>query len=213
MADITQMDFFKGLNQDELDELLSISSRKKLSKGEVLFYEGDEPKYLYMLLDGVAKAYKTDFKSREIFLHQLLPVTFIAELANFEDIPYPATCEFITSGEVLMIDYKKFKSSIMTKPHMSLAIFKSLSKKLRVMAEVLHQEIVLTSDAKIAKFIVENHETFGLLKNVKIALILNITPETLSRTLAKMKKDELVFFGEHNQIVNFNKEKLEQIYK
>ena len=45
---------------------------------------------------------------------------------------------------------------------------------------------------KIAKFLYENEDLLQSLKQVKIAQILNITPETFSRQLAKLKKDEII---------------------
>lgn len=212
MIDIKTLSFFSKFTEDDIEKLKSISTQKKFHKDEILFYEGDEPNYLYILLDGVLKAYKTNFKSQEVFLHQLLPVSFVAELANFENIPYPASSVFMTSGEVLKVDYEKFKRDFLTHPLMSFTIIKSLSSKLRVMSEVLHKELILTSEAKIAKLIVENSELFGIMKNVNIASLLNITPETLSRIISKMKQDGLITFDNKNRLVSLDIQSLKNLY-
>lgn len=213
MKELKKIDFFKEFNDKEIEKLLSISIKKNYQKGEILFYEGDEPIYLHLLLDGVLKIFKTDFKSNRVFLHQFIGFNFIAELANFESIPYPATAEFVTSGEVLKIDYKKFEKDFLNDKKVCLKMIKSLSNKLKIASEVMHKEIILTSEAKIAKFIVENGELFGVLKNVNIASILNITPETLSRILTKMRHDNLVDFDKQNRIKTLDKDTLESIYK
>lgn len=212
MLDIKKMNFFSQFSDKDMDKLLSISRQVKFQKEEILFYEGDEPKYLHILLDGILKAYMTNFKSQEVFLHQIVPVSFVAELANFESIPYPASARFITSGEILKVDYEKFKKEFLTHPVMSFVIIKSLSNKLRIAANVLHQELILTSEAKIAKFIVQNGELFGVIKNVKIASLLNLTPETLSRILAKMKQDDLVSFDSSGCLARANTKHLKSIY-
>lgn len=212
MIDIKKLSFFSQFSNNDIDKLLSISKQIKFQKDEILFYEGDEPKYLNILLDGVLKAYKTNFKSQEVFLHQIMPVSFVAELANFESIPYPASAVFITSGEILRVDYEKFKEEFLTHKTMSFVIIKSLLHKLRVMESILHQEVILTSEAKIAKFIVQNGELFGVIKNVKIASLLNITPETLSRILAKMKKDNLIMFDKNGLLIKADIETLTALY-
>lgn len=212
MKNFEELEFFSKFSKDDIKKLKSISTQKKYQKDEILFYEGDKPKYLYILLDGVLKAYKTNFKSQEIFLHQILPINFVAEIANFENIPYPASSIFLTSGEVLRVEYESFKKDFLTHPLMSFSIVKSLSSKLRVMSEVLHKELILTSEAKIAKFIVENGELFGIIKNVKIASLLNITPETLSRILAKMRHDSLISFDEQNCLKYVDVDTLKNIY-
>jgi|LGOV01.1.fsa_nt_gb CRP/FNR family transcriptional regulator len=192
MNRIKEIPFFSHLCEDGLKRLKDISSIKKYNSKEILFFEGEEPKYLHILLDGIVRLYKTNHKGNQIFLHQFLPVSMVAELANFENIPYPATAEFTCRGEVLKIDYKKLEEGFFKNPELSLQIIKSLAGKLKIMSEVVTNEIVLTSEAKIAKFLVENGELFETLKNTKVASLLNLTPETLSRTLTKFKKQGLI---------------------
>ncbi len=212
MTDLRDIRFFDKLNDEEIGKIKQISTQKKYKKGEILFYEGDEPKHLYVLLGGILKIYKTDSRAHQVFLHQLFPVNFVAELANFEGIAYPATAEFTSDGEVLKIDYEKFLNEFMTNPQLSLNLVKSLSNKLKILSEVLHKELVLSSEAKIAKFIVENSEIFSMTKNVNIASLLNITPETLSRTLTKFKKDDFIQLDKQNKFTKINEEKLKQLY-
>ncbi|MBS9778871.1 MAG: Crp/Fnr family transcriptional regulator [Campylobacteraceae bacterium] len=212
MIDFKELDFFSKFNDEDMKKLSSISVQKSFNKDEILFFEGDEPKYLYILLDGILKTYKTNLKSQEIFLHHLMPVSFVAELANFENIPYPASASFLTSGEVLAIEYEKFQKDFLSHPLMSFTIIRSLSSKLRIVNEVLNKELILTSEAKIAKFIVENGELFGVIKNVNIASILNITPETLSRILAKFKHDKLIVLDKHNVLQQVDMKSLKNLY-
>ncbi len=193
------------MGEDGLKKLKEISTIKKYNSKEILFFEGEEPKHLHILLDGIVRLYKTNYKGNQIFLHQFLPISLIAELANFENIPYPATAEFICSGEVMRIDYKKLENGFFKNPDLSFQIIKSLAGKLKIMSEVVTNEIVLTSEAKIAKFLVENGELFSTLKNTKVASLLNLTPETLSRTLTKFKKQELIRIEEGLEIVNLDK--------
>lgn len=204
MNRIKEIPFFLHLSEDGLKKLNDISSIKKYNSKEILFFEGEEPKHLHVLLDGVVRLYKTNHKGNQIFLHQFLPVSLIAELANFENIPYPATAEFTCRGEVLRIDYKKLEEGFFKNPELSLQIIKSLAGKLKIMSEVVTNEIVLTSEAKIAKFLVENGELFETLKNTKVASLLNLTPETLSRTLTKFKKRGLIRVDEDFEVLNLD---------
>lgn len=212
MDRIKEIPFFSHLCDDGIKKLKDISSIKKYSAKELLFYEGDEPKYLHILLDGVLRLYKTNHKGNQIFLHQFLPVSLVAELANFESIPYPASAEFVSSGEVMKIDYKKLEEGFFKNPDLSLQIIRSLAGKLKIMSEVITNEVVLTSEAKISKFIVENAEIFAQLKNTQIASLLNLTPETLSRTLTKFKNKKFIVVDEKHTIKILNKEKLLDLY-
>ena len=204
MNRIKEIPFFSHMCEDGLKKLKDISTIKMYNSKEILFFEGEEPKHLHVLLDGVVRLYKTNHKGNQIFLHQFLPISLVAELANFENIPYPATAEFTCRGEVLRIDYKKLEDGFFKNPELSLKIIKSLAGKLKIMSEVVTNEIVLTSEAKIAKFLVENGELFSTLKNTKVASLLNLTPETLSRTLTKFKKQEFIRVEESLELLNLD---------
>ncbi|MEN8726807.1 MAG: Crp/Fnr family transcriptional regulator, partial [Sulfurovum sp.] len=84
------IELFQALNQDETNRLYKISSLKEYKKGNIIFYEGDQPKRLKLLLDGIVKVYKVDSKGKEVILHFFQPQTLIAETAHMQKINYPA---------------------------------------------------------------------------------------------------------------------------
>ena len=191
--------------------LKKISVIKKYKAKEILFYEGDAPTYLYVLLQGTLKVYKTNHKGQQIFLHQFYPGGLVAELANFENIPYPATAEFMSDSEVLCIDYKALEHDFFKNPEISFEIIKSLIAKHKILIDVIQKEVILTADAKVAKFILENGELFKTLKNTQVASILNLTPETLSRTLSKFKSSSMIELDEKHHIQVIDRQKLEEV--
>ncbi|MDR0579275.1 MAG: Crp/Fnr family transcriptional regulator [Campylobacteraceae bacterium] len=193
---------FSGLSDSELEKLSNISRLKKYKSGEILFYEKETPIYMYILKNGEVKVFKTNIKGTRIFLHDFKPISLVAELPNFENIPYPASAEFTKNSEIVQIDFKKLESDFFKNPDISHKIIRSLSQKLRIISEVLHQEISLNAEAKVAKFILEKDSYFGNIKDVQIAAMLNITPETLSRTLAKFKKQDLIKQDKARRIIH-----------
>lgn len=211
MDRIRNVSCFSKLNDAQLEKLKKISVIKKYHAKEILFYEGDEPIYLYVLLKGTLKVYKTNHKGQQIFLHQFYPGGLVAELANFENLPYPATAEFMSDSEVLRIDYKALEHDFFKNPDISFEIIKSLIAKHKILIDVIQKEVILTADAKVAKFILENGDLFKTLKNTQVASILNLTPETLSRTLSKFKSSNMIELDENHHIRVINKEKLEEV--
>ena len=210
---LEQIPFFQRLNEAELKRLKDISILKKYKKGEFLFMEGEESKWLHLLIKGSIKLYKIGPKGKEIFMHQFNGISFVAELANFENIKFPATAVFLTGGEVLKIDYDKFYAEFLSNPHVSLQIIKSLSQKLKITSELIHQELVLNSEAKVARFLVNNADLFNELKHFKIASILNITPETFSRILAKFKAQNLIALDANNEILDIATNELSKMFE
>lgn len=202
---------FSQLTPEQLEKLKKISVIKKYHAHEILFYEGDAPTYLYVLLQGTLKVYKTNHKGQQIFLHQFFPGGLVAELANFENIPYPATAEFTSDSEVLRIEYQALEHDFFKNPEMSFEIIKSLIAKHKILIDVIQKEVILTAEAKVAKFLIENAELFSTLKNTQIASILNVTPETLSRTLTKFKASGWIEVDENHTVNVSNREKLDAL--
>lgn len=184
--------FFNFLSEEDLLRLKEISIKKQFNKDEILFYRGDEPKYLHLLLKGIVKLYTYDHKDNEVVIHNLMAPSLIAEIANYEGMKFPANCSFETKAEVLLIDYEKFKQEFLLKPEISMYFIKSLTKKIKALESFINYNISSNSIEKIAKFLLENEALLINLKQVKIAQILNITPETFSRKLAKLKKDKII---------------------
>jgi CRP/FNR family transcriptional regulator len=118
--------------------------------------------------------------------------SLIAEIVNYEEMRFPANCSFETKAEVLLIDYEKFKKEFLLKPEISIFFIKSLTKKIKALESFINYNISSNSIEKIAKFLVDNESILINLKQVKIAQILNITPETFSRKLAKLKKEKVI---------------------
>ncbi len=211
MENLKSFYLFDNLDERQLKRLQEISTIKEFNKGSILFYEGDYPKHLVLLTKGILQIYKTDHKGNKIVLHVFYPDNLIAEIANFEKMPYPATAEFLTDGKVVMIDYEIFEKEFLKNPEISFTIIKSLTNKIRHLEHVITNDLVLSSTARVAKFIYEHEEEFQNLKKNEIATLLNITPETLSRIISKLKQNKILQ-KEGNQYIVVNKKELKSFF-
>lgn len=207
--DLREFYFFSSLNDNELKDLEEISFIKKFSKGQILFYNDEESKYLHLLKKGVVRLYKHDFKDNEINIHNINAPSFIAEIANYEESPFPASCSFESEGEVLLIDYKKFKEKFLHKKEISVLFIKSLSKKIKFLEDFIHTNMTIDINAKVAKFLYDNEKVLSSIKQIKMAETLNIREETLSRKIAKLIKDGIIrkekrniFIVDHQRLLN-----------
>lgn len=187
-----KIEFLDELDANDTDALYAIAVEKSYKKGNILFFEGDCPDKLLLLLDGIVKVYKVDPKGNEIVLHFFQPQTFIAETAHMERIDYPATCQCETACRVLEIDYLCFEESFLRNPEMSVKIIRSLSKKIKLLQNVIATNLTMDTQSRLCRFLEENESHLSTISQRKIAAILNIAPETLSRTMAVLKKEGIV---------------------
>ena len=185
--DLKNYFLFKNLNEEDIKEIKKFTIVKKLKKNEIVFYEKEEPSYLHLLIEGSARVYKIDNKGNELIIHKFQPVSLIAELANFENIPYPANCAMESDGIILKIEFEKFKK-FMQKGGVCIEILSSLLRKMKYLDGIIQDNLIFDTETKIAKFIYDNPEAFEDLKQHSIAALLHIKPETLSRKLKKFKE-------------------------
>ena len=189
---LKEIDLFANLDEETLEKINEITTTVKFDKNSIIFYEGDSSKYLYYLTSGIVKLYKVSSSNKEIILKYFHSNELIAEVASFENIPYPATSFAYTNVELIKIDFIKFKELVYSNPELSFRIQSSLIQKIKNLEQVISSHLVLDAKDRIAKFICDNPKEFFNIKNIEIAKILNVTPETLSRILRTFKNEKLI---------------------
>lgn len=206
---LSHIPLFSGLNNEQLEALQAQMHIHQYSKDSVVFYEGDQSEYLQILLDGTVRLYKTTPKGTQVHMHNFIAPEIIALFAAFEKIPFPATCEFLTEGTVGLLPLEKIYECLHD-TDFSMTLIAALTKRMKLIVDLFHKEMIYSSEAKIADIIYHNPRVFERLKNAEIASIINITPETLSRILTKFKKEEIISI-EHHVLNILNKGALKSV--
>ncbi|MDA3908861.1 MAG: Crp/Fnr family transcriptional regulator [Sulfurimonas sp.] len=189
---LKNIDMFKDLDEDTLNQIDKFTTEHTISKENIVFYEGDDSKYLYLLVHGIIKLYKTSSNHKEIVLKYFHENELIGEVANFEQIPYPATAKAYTDVEIIKIDFEKLKEIIYSNPDLSFIIQTSLIKKIKNLETIISTNLVLDSKERVAKYIYNHTDNFFTTKNILIAEILSVSPETLSRILKIFKDHDII---------------------
>jgi len=210
LFELNDITLFKHLDTTQLNDIRQQLFIKKYVKESIVFFEGDQNDYLHVLLKGSVQMYKTDPKGSQIYIHEFHAPDIIAIFATLKNIPFPATCECTSDVVVGRISFKKLQE-YMKDINFSQSVISILGNKMELIANLLETETTYSSEAKIAKLIYDDISIFARLKNNEIANILNITPETLSRTLTKFKKEKILQKG--YAVVLLDKNKLTQIIK
>ncbi len=188
MHALDEIQLFSKLSGGNLEKINKHTVVKSYAKGGIVFYEEDESDHIYVVLEGSVKLYKTSPKGTQVQINRFVAPAVIGEYACFEEVPFPATCEFVTEGKIAHIP-RDFVVNNLSDSAFALEMIKSLTAKIMVLSSLIHKETIFSSEAKVAKLLMEKSEIFHKLKYNEIASILNITPETLSRILKKFKTE------------------------
>lgn len=211
---LSSLNFFSSLKEDELDLLASFSSVSSYTNGYVIHYEKQESGLLLFLLDGVAKAYKIDKHNNEIFLHYIYAPSLISDISNLkkEKLLSFSNVSLVEDSKVLAIDYKKFKEFFLAKGDLCIEFVNEMIGKSNQLQSLINREFIFSSVAKVAMMLHDDLDMFNSLKRSEISLILNIQPETLSRVLNRLKRDDIID-SKNAKIIVLNKEALLSVYE
>jgi len=210
MHQFSEIQLFSKLSEDNLARLRDQAILKNLTKESIVFYEGDKSDHIFVLLEGTVKLYKTSPKGSQIQINRFDAPAVIGEYACFEQVPFPATCEFLTDGKIAKVPTSYVFESL-HEESFALEMIKSLTSKVMILSSLVHKETIYSSEAKVAKILLENAELFHKLKHNEVASILNITPETLSRILKKFKNNGLIEGLKEGKLRLLDPEALDQV--
>ncbi|MGE4418506.1 MAG: Crp/Fnr family transcriptional regulator [Sulfurimonas sp.] len=211
---ISSLDFFSSLDKVQIEFLSSISIIHNYSKEYVVYYEKKQNNSLLYLLKGLAKAYKIDKHNNEIFLHYIYENSLITEISNTKQdtLNSFANVALLKDSQILQIDYKKFKEEFLDKGILCSEFINEIILKSQQLQSLINREFIFNSTAKVAMMLHDDLDIFNNLKRAEISLILHIQPETLSRVLNRLKRDNIID-SKNAKIVVLDKEALISIYE
>ena len=99
---------------------------------------------------------------------------------------------FIEDSKILMIDYMQFKKKFLLSNSLVSKLINELIIKNQQLQCIVNRELVFDATAKVAFMLNDNLNMFNKLKRTEAAFMLHIQPETLSRVLKRMVRNEIV---------------------
>mgnify|MGYP003483649511 FL=1 len=211
---IKSLDFFENLSDEQIDVLSNFSFISKYEKDSILFYETDLKTNLLFLVNGLIKIYKYDKFDNEIFLYHIYSNSLISELSNINtnEIYCFSNASFIEDSVVLSIDFLKLQEHFLNNNLLVKELMSSLLKKTNQLQSLVNRELVFDATAKVAYMLVSDLKMFNNLKRQDVSFMLHIQPETLSRVLKKLSRDNIIEI-ENQQVIIKDEIALNSIFK
>ncbi|MEW6427884.1 MAG: Crp/Fnr family transcriptional regulator [Thermodesulfobacteriota bacterium] len=189
---------FFDLAEGQYEALDRIIVEKKVKRGETIFSEGDPAAGLYVVAEGQVKIYKLSLDGKEQILHVFGPGEPFAEVAVFTGTTYPAHAMALRNSRLLFLPKREFAALIDNDPSLAMNMLASMSKRLKKFAAMIESLSLQEVPARLATHLLllkrkQDSPTVELsLPKGQLASLLGTIPETLSRILAKMSRDELI---------------------
>lgn len=185
---------FSGVERGDLAALLAQSQTVNYQKPVLLFNQGDKADRFFVVLAGQVNLFAMTKAGQQSIIEIFTPVATFAEAAIFQSGEFPLNCEVLGGTKLVHVSAAPFLNHLAQHPTLSMILLKSLARwQSRMTAEIA--EIKSRSPAqRLASFLLayaaksEGDTKLRLpLAKATLASRIGITPESLSRALARMK--------------------------
>jgi DNA-binding response OmpR family regulator len=199
-----------------LQELFENRIINKYKKKQVIFVEGNHPQYLFYVVKGKVKAFKTSEEGKELTVGLYAAGDFIGYTALLEEAVYKVTAETLEDCEIALISRQDFFNLINSNSAVALQFIRMLAKNNNQKAEQMVQLAYDSLRKRVAnallllksKYKTGNTEKFTIhITREELANLSGTTTESLIRTLSDFRHEKLI--GIHSgDIEILNEQKL-----
>lgn len=195
--------FFAALSATELAAIAPCFAYRACAAHDVLFFEGEPPHRLYVVLDGFFKQVKHADDGRDVILHIAMAGDLVGGVAAFGRRPHPFTARAMTPSAVLAVAGAAFAQIMERHPSVARRTVDDLSARLIDAHEDLKSLAVERVDRRIARHLlrlaaqagrpVPGGTAIGMpLTRQDVADMAGTTVETAIRVLSRWRREGMV---------------------
>ena len=184
-----------------LESLSEESNTNAYKKKQVIYKQGNHPHYLFYILKGKVKTYKTHEDGKDLVIDLFNEGDFFGYTALLEATAYAETAEAIEEAELALIPRKEFEDLLNSNPSISRKLISLLSKNvvakenhlLGIAYNTLRKKVAEALVSMLKKYHVNKKEPFVVdLSREELATIAGTATESLIRTLSDFKSEKLI---------------------
>jgi len=207
--------FIDSMSDREKEILIDASTRKKISKGDFLFREGDTIDAIYIILKGSVKLVNYDADGREQIVGIFSAGETIWEGILTDDLHFPYSCVAMSDIKSCIITRESLLK-VLENPRTGINIIALLSRKLHD-ANARNQMLSATDPVRrLAAFFIYHSRRLGNdtleFRLDDIAASLNLRPETISRKITQLSDDGIIARSGKSGIKILDFVRLEELY-
>ena len=216
IAALKQSHLFSSLTEIQLDRVYRHSQVIELEDGQLLFAQGEQVNYFYLVLSGRIKLFRVSPDGQEKIIEIVEPGGLFAEALMFMDQPhYPVSSAALSKTVVVGIDAKDFKAMLWDSVDTCLLLLGDMSFRLRKLVHEIDTLTLHTGTCRVANYLLQHAADkeeciqLDIAKSV-IAARLSVKPETFSRIIKSLKGQDILTI-DGNRITILDREALQKL--
>ncbi len=210
---VLRTSLFRDMSTDQIQSLGCVFRPARYRRNQILFFEGGSAQHLFALHSGLVKV----VKSLENGKDRITAVLFPGELFGLEaltDVSYPLTAVALRDCEICAAPREDFSTYLRTNPDIAIGMVRFLVGELERVRKQMTDMSFKDARMKLATFLLSlitpdtptSNGTVNLtlpLSRMEISEVLELSPETISRTLSSFRREQLIVArGRHMVIQN-----------
>jgi CRP-like cAMP-binding protein len=192
---INQSPFFKGLSEENRNELAVIGKVKEVKKRDYLFHEGDKGGSMFLLASGNIQLHKNTEDGREVVIRMIKPGDVFAEVVLFEKERYPVSARAVTQADVLIFPREGIHRLLAEEGFRNDFIAMLMAKQ-RYLTERIQELTTKDVEHRFFTFLRSQYGEQEIIKTPlskkDIAAAIGTTPESLSRLILRLHDDQII---------------------
>lgn len=195
-------DFLKKTNQlPGFHKIHETKLSRTYKKKDFIYMEGEQPNYLYYIVKGLVKVYKSNHDGKELVTHIHGEGKFLGFVALLENKPNNETAIVLKEAEVQLITQQDFLTLIYTNKEIARKFISMLSNNLYKVENMLLDLAYQSVRQRVASVLLNldhqedtiNKKSTNILVSRKdISSMVGTSTESLNRTLADFKDEGLI---------------------
>jgi CRP/FNR family cyclic AMP-dependent transcriptional regulator len=149
---------FAALREDQLRTLLTMVSRRSVSRGTVVVAEGDTTDFLYVIAGGRLKVMMGEANGKEVILGILGPGEFFGEMGLIDDGPRSASVVAIEPCDLLLLTRRDFRRCMAESYDTAMAVMRVLVRRLRSADRKIGSLAMLDVYGRVARLLLDMSE-------------------------------------------------------
>jgi CRP-like cAMP-binding protein/CheY-like chemotaxis protein len=198
LQNLEKLTLVSGSGIAELKMLIASRKIRQVKKKQVLYYDGDQPLGIYIVVDGSFKTIKLAEDGRELITGQYYSNDYLGINALLLDEPFNETAEALEDATVCMLPKAEVINLLDHYPAVGQQFIKILSNNVREKEDQLLELAYHSVRKRLAQVIIrlskqsKNDPLLFKISRDELASLAGIATETVSRTLTDFKDEGLI---------------------